>query len=153
MATYFFDSSALVKRYAREVGTAWMLGLFRRATRHRLYVARITGVEVTAALTRKARGKHITMDEATRARTRIQRELERRFHIVEITPALLDEATTLATTHGLRGYDAVQLAAALAANHRRIARRLAPLVLVTADLDLIAAGAAEGLMVDDPNTH
>lgn len=153
MATYFFDSSALVKRYAREAGTAWMLGLFRRAAGHRLYVARITGVEVAAALARKARGKHITTDAAARARTRLQRELEQRFYIVEITPALLAEATTLATTCGLRGYDAVQLATALAANRRRIARNLAPLVLVAADIELLAAGAAEGLATDDPNNH
>ncbi len=153
MATYFFDSSALVKRYAREAGTAWMLGLFRRAAGHRLYVARITGVEVTAALARKARGKHITMDAATRARMRLQRELEQRFYIVEITPGLLDEAMMLATTHGLRGYDAVQMAAALTANRRRIARNLAPLVLVTADTELLTAGTAEGLATDDPNNH
>lgn len=56
MAAYFLDSSALVKRYARETGTAWMLSLFRTGARHRLYVSRITGVEVAAALTRKLCG-------------------------------------------------------------------------------------------------
>ena len=58
-----------------------------------------------------------------------------------------------ARTHGPRGYDAVQLAAALAATRRRVARHLAPLTLITADLDLLAAGATEGLLTDDPNTH
>ena len=62
-------------------------------------------------------------------------------------------AMTMARAHGLRGYDAVQLAAALYANGRRVARKLAPLVFVTADTSLLAAGATEGLTTEDPNTH
>jgi predicted nucleic acid-binding protein len=57
VAAYFFDTSALVKRYAREMGTAWVLSLFRRVAGHRLYATRITGVEAAAALTRKRRGR------------------------------------------------------------------------------------------------
>ncbi len=49
MAAYFFDSSAIVKRYVRETGTAWV----RRMTRHgrpdRIYLARITAVETASA--------------------------------------------------------------------------------------------------------
>ncbi len=43
---------------------------------------------------------------------------------------------TAARKHGLRGYDAVQLAAAIHANNRRVARKLTPLVFVTADSSL-----------------
>ena len=50
MAAYFFDSSAIVKRYVQETGTAWV----RRVTRHgrpdRIYLARITAVETTSAV-------------------------------------------------------------------------------------------------------
>ncbi len=73
MAAYFFDSSALVKRYAKETGTGWMLSLFRRATRHGFYAARITRVEVTSALTRKNRGGHLTSEALTRALARLRR--------------------------------------------------------------------------------
>ena len=52
MAVYFFDSSAIVKRYVREVGSAWVLGITDPAASHHLYVARIAGVEVVSALTR-----------------------------------------------------------------------------------------------------
>jgi predicted nucleic acid-binding protein len=153
VAAYFLDSSALVKRYARETGTAWMIGLFRRAAGHRLYVARITGVEVAAALTRKRRGAHLTADEATRALARLRRDLSQRLRIVEITSALLTDAMALAEKHGLRGYDAVQLGALLEANHERLRQNLSPLMLVAADNELLAAGVAEGLMTDDPNNH
>ncbi len=153
MAAYFLDTSALVKRYSRETGTAWMLGLFRRAAGHRLYVVRITGVEAAAALTRKRRGSHITPVEATRALARLRRDINERLRIVEVTPALLTDAMTLTEKHGLRGYDAVQLAGVLEANFERVRVRLAPLTLIAADLDLLAAGAAEGLTTDNPNNH
>jgi uncharacterized protein len=48
----------------------------------------------------------------------------------------------------LRGYDAVQLAAAL-----EIHFQIPSLTLLSAGVDLNAAAAAEGLSVDDPNTH
>ena len=60
---------------------------------------------------------------------------------------------TLATKHALRGYDAVQLAAALEANDERIANELSPLALISADDELNAAAKAEGLTVEDPNDY
>jgi predicted nucleic acid-binding protein len=153
MAAYFLDASALVKRYARETGTAWMIGLFRRAAGHRLYVARITGVEVAAALTRKRRGNHLTASAGARALARLRRDLGQRLRIVEITPALLADAIDIAEKHGLRGYDAVQFAAMLEANNERLGLGLSPLTLVTADDELLAVGASERLMIDNPNTH
>lgn len=153
MAAYYLDSSALVKRYARETGTAWIIGLFRRAAGHRLYVGRITGVEVAAALTRKRRGGHLTNNEAARALARLRRDLGGRLRIVEITSALLTYAISLAEQHDLRGYDAVQLAAMLEANGERVRLKLAPLTLIAADAELLAAGAAAGLITDDPNAH
>lgn len=36
MVAYFFDSSALVKRYARETGTAWVLSVVGPEAAHAL---------------------------------------------------------------------------------------------------------------------
>ena len=52
MAVYFFDSSALVKRYAQETGTAWAQMI---AARNYVFLARITQVEVIAAIERRKR--------------------------------------------------------------------------------------------------
>ena len=41
MAVYFFDSSALVKRYVQETGTAWVLGICNPTANAPLYIARI----------------------------------------------------------------------------------------------------------------
>ena len=56
MAVFFFDSSALVKRYAKEPGSAWVRGLTQPKAAHTLYIARITAIEITSAITRKLRG-------------------------------------------------------------------------------------------------
>ena len=60
MAALFFDSSALVKRYASETGTNWIFSLVRPSANNRLYLARITGVEVVAALTKRMRVGSLT---------------------------------------------------------------------------------------------
>ena len=46
MAVYFFDSSAIIKRYLSERGTAWVIGIADPAAGNRIYVSRIAGVEV-----------------------------------------------------------------------------------------------------------
>lgn len=53
MAAYFFDSSALAKRFIRETGTAFVLSLWRPSAHHAIYAARLTEVEVCAALARR----------------------------------------------------------------------------------------------------
>ena len=57
MAGYFVDSSALVKRYVNETGSVWLSGLVAPSAGNDIYIARITTVEVIAALTRRARGE------------------------------------------------------------------------------------------------
>lgn len=56
MAAYFFDSSALAKRFIRETGTAFVLSLWRPSANHAIYAARLTEVEVCAALARRHKG-------------------------------------------------------------------------------------------------
>ena len=60
---------------------------------------------------------------------------------------------TLAEQHGLRGYDAVQLAAALGLHAVRHMGGLPPMTFVSADSDLNTAAQTEGLIVDDPIAH
>jgi hypothetical protein len=50
---YFFDSSAIVKRYVAELGSSWVFQLLDPAQGNRIYLARLTGVEVVAGLTRR----------------------------------------------------------------------------------------------------
>lgn len=149
MAAHYFDSSALVKRYVREDGTAWVRTLTHRRTGHQIFLGRITIVEVTSAVARRRAGGHISAAKATSLLSRFRKHVAGRYTILEITPGLLADAATLANKLELRAYDAVQLAAALELN--RISQ--GGLVLVSADQALNDAARLEGLSVEDPRVH
>lgn len=153
MAAYFFDTSALVKRYASETGTAWVFRLVRPATANRLYLTRITGAEVVSALTRRERAGRLGGRATTKALARFEREFANRYAAIEVSAKLVSGAMKLARTYALRGYDAVQLAAALEVHHPRSAAEAGALILICADDALNAAAVAEGLAVDNPNHH
>jgi hypothetical protein len=53
MDVYFCDASGIAKRYLQETGTAWVQSLADPAAGNRIYLARITGVEVISAVTRR----------------------------------------------------------------------------------------------------
>jgi hypothetical protein len=148
----FFDSSGLVKRYVNEIGTAWVNSIVDPALGNQFHLASITGVEVVSAITRQGRSGNLSAAATAAALTQFRREFATMFRIVDLSPALIAHAMTLAETHALRGYDAVQLAAALQVNAQSLALGL-PFFLISADADLNAAALAEGLPVDDPSLH
>ena len=137
-----------MKRYVQEIGTVWVRALTASGTGNFFYLARITDVEVTAALARRRGQPGLSVVQAVAALRQFRRDFGQDYRVVEITVALLQRAAQLADTHALRGYDAVQLAVALDVHARDQA-----LVLVSADAELNAAATAEGLRVEDPNTH
>ncbi|HEX8202862.1 MAG TPA: type II toxin-antitoxin system VapC family toxin [Isosphaeraceae bacterium] len=152
MAIYFFDTSALVKRYVNEVGSAWVDGLIDPAAGHSARVASITGVEVVSAIARRERRGSISPTDAATVRADFRYDFANLYQVTVITPAIVTRAMTLAELHAIRGFDAVQLAVALEVAAECLALGLA-LTLVSADAELNAAARAEGLAVEDPNAH
>jgi predicted nucleic acid-binding protein len=151
MADYYFDSSALVKRYINETGSAWICGLFDPSLKHEAFIAAITPVEIVAAITRRARGRTIVQVDAVTACTQFRADLQTGYQVVELTDALLTQAMSLAEAYALRGYDAVQLAAALAINALCVQNELPPLIFISADGELNAVAAGRGLAIENPN--
>jgi predicted nucleic acid-binding protein len=153
MAVLYADSSALAKRYLAEVGTVWVQALLDPASGNEVYVARISHTELIAAITRRERGRTISATDATIARADFRADFAARYHPVEVTEVRVEEASLLAEKHGLRGYDAVQLACAMAIDAMYRMGGLPPITLISADAELNAAAAAEGLATEDPNVH
>jgi predicted nucleic acid-binding protein len=104
----FLDSSAPAKRCVQEDWTSWVRGLTHRATANPIYLARITAVEVTAAVARRRKGKSLSSTQASSILSRFRKRLAARYTLLEMTPAVLAEAMKLANSHELRAYDAVQ---------------------------------------------
>jgi predicted nucleic acid-binding protein len=55
MPFYQCDASGLVKRYADEVGSAWVRAIVDSASAHIISITDITRAEVTSAFARRAR--------------------------------------------------------------------------------------------------
>lgn len=154
MTTYFLDSSAIVKRYLPESGTPWIRRLCDPAAGDAIILGAITAVEVAAALAarhRAAGGNAGTAHDDALAL--FLRHYGDEYAIIDLDHAILAQAITLPQRHRLRGYDAVQLATALAADRALRAAGVAPPIFIAADRDLLAAARGEGLAVDDPQLH
>ncbi len=110
--TVFADSSAPVKLYADEDGA----DLVRRVP---LFVVSVVArVEVPAALWRKSRTAQLSTEDAgilVSAFTADWGDPSGSFLPIALRPHVLERAASSTAAHGLRAYDAVQLACALAA--------------------------------------
>lgn len=157
MASYYLDTSALVKRYAREQGSAWVRALADPDARHALYTIRLTGPELVAALARKARTGEMTGANASDAIRAFRADWDgrgrTRYRILAAGAIATQRAMDLVERHGLRGYDATHLAVALIVADVRRRQGLPALIFVSADNGQRQAAAAEGLPVDDPNAR
>jgi len=153
VTTYFLDSSALVKRYAVETGTAWVNRLCDPANHHTILIANVTIVEVAAALASKQRSREITSEAYGQVMQDFIRDAATHYRVLGVDQHVITIGVDLTRRQKLRGYDAVQLAVALVVNSALIGQQLAPLTFVCADQDLLSAANHEGLRTDDPNLH
>lgn len=151
MGAYFLDSSAAVKVYVAERGTAWLRELVRPANAHEFFLVFISPVEIAAAIFRRAGPGGPSAADAATALRDLRRDLAQTYQLIEITGQLVDLGMALAERHHLRGYDCVQLAGALYAAAARGAGGLSPITLISADVELNAAARTEGLEVENPN--
>lgn len=153
MKVYFFDSRSIVKHYVQERDSSWVISVASAATNNLIYRAHITGVEVVSAITRRARSYSLSPSDPAILLSDFRYDFANQYRIIEITSALIASAMVLAETHALRGYDAIQLVAALEVNAIYRALGVPTLTMVSADTELNTAALAEGLIVEDPNAY
>lgn len=162
MALYFFETSALVKRYAQEMGTTWVQIITDPQAQHKLYIAEITGVEAIAAIKKKERegikSGGISKADATNAIKMFRHDFTNQYKTFEVTFGIISRAMDLTEKHKLRAYDAVQLAVALEIDSQlkamtAIAAAIPTVIIVSSDKELNTAAIAEGLTLEDPETY
>lgn len=152
MTTYYLDSSALVKRYAVEIGTAWVRMLCEQAD-NVIAVALFGLAEVAAAVNGKLRGKAIDSATSDAILNDLKADAVAQYSLLDVDQFVVDEAMDLTGRHRLRGYDAIHLASALRLNRALTELQLPPLILVSADGDLLKAAQGEHLAIENPNEH
>lgn len=133
----YFDTSALVPLIIDKPATDLCNRIWNESTR--VLSVRLLYPEARAALARAERMGRLTRRQLTAAVVELDLIINEVDHI-EISADLAHAAGELAQAHGLRGYDAVHLAAAIATVD-------GDLVMVTGDVGLAAAAAAIGITV------
>jgi uncharacterized protein len=136
----YFDTSAIVPLLVHEPTTDHCARLWNEATR--IVCARLVYPEACAALARAVRIQRLTSAQMVAATAELD-DLVDQVDFIEITENLAVVAGRLAQQHGLRGYDAVHLAAGVTiADH--------DVVFATGDGDLADAATASGLATAVP---
>lgn len=107
--TLYLDASAIVKRYVAESDSHAVASLISKADT--VGTAAISRAEVSAAFAKAVRMKALTHAEASSALQVFTTDWDNLIRL-QITEVLIARAAALAWDHGLRGYDAVHLAAA-----------------------------------------
>ena len=152
MANYFLDSSAIVKHYQAEVGTAEVDRVLNESnSRH--FIALLAVVEVQSAFVGKAREGHLSLAELDAVRQQFLDDItQRRFQVVRMNDFHYRQAARLMRQYGpqpgqprLRTLDALQLAVAL-----EVRQQTQLDAFVSADEDLCSAAASEQLVVFNP---
>jgi predicted nucleic acid-binding protein len=149
MGKYFFDTSALVKRYQPEQGTDVVDDLFADDTSSFL-ISRLAIVETISALALKVRSGDLPLANYTVARKSFLGDVsQRKLNVVRMLVRHYRTAERLIDRHGLsrrfRTLDALQLSVALDLHSRGLAE-----AFVCADVVLCALAEVEGLAALNP---
>ncbi len=136
----YLDASALVKRYVTEPGSAEVKEAIAQA--ELIGTALISRAEVAAALAKAVRIQALIREEATSSLRAFRNEWPDLIRI-QLTELVVARADAFAWEYGLRGYDAVHLAAAALWQDAMGAR----VTLATFDRALWTAGSRAGLAV------
>lgn len=111
MTFAYFDTSALIKRYVREAGSAQVVALLRR---HDVLSSAITPVEIMSALGRRRRDRDLSEAAFTATVNRVRSE---RLHweLIEVGETVLSRAEEIVQgSVPMRSLDAVHIASLMA---------------------------------------
>jgi predicted nucleic acid-binding protein len=158
MATYYFDTSALVKLYVAETGSGWVDDLVNARDsdgrpEHVIALSKIALVEVAAAVARRGRLGQLDPGRSEMLLAAFLADCATRFFTLAVLDDQLRLGITLTQRQPLRGYDAVHLSTALDLQRHLRDAGLAGVTFVSADATLCAVAQAEGMATEDPNAH
>lgn len=145
MVHFFFDTSALAKRYADEPGTEVVDRLVESETTT-VVITSLTIVELASALQRKQNRGSLSESAVDGLLTAFFRESLEDFTIVALDETRFERALDLVLTDDLRTLDSLQLAAAI-----DVSADLES-VFVCSDRELATVADAHGLETIDPTS-
>ena len=145
MASFYFDTSALIKFYIEEEGTAQILHLAETLDGDQIVVLDVTLLESRSAVRRREREGDISGPDANRILKQIDQDASSLYLVQPLSSAVIEEAARLSDLHPLKAYDALQLAGCLVIRHS-----MPPVTFVCADVRLCKVSGLEGLTTLNP---
>jgi predicted nucleic acid-binding protein len=145
MKFYFFDTSALVKRYHSEKGTEAIDRIFSENDKA-VVISSICITEMVSALSRKKEEKAISKEDLDAALSRFFHDAIKEFLILELDDGHIKDSIVLVLKRSLRTLDALQLAVAIGL------KDVNP-VFVCADKKLVSVAEKEGLKAINPENQ
>lgn len=152
MYHFYFDASALVKRYTREVGSDRVIFLFENVPLNRLRCLTLGAAEVFWVCVRKKNDGRITPHEFTHAVVNLTREVTSDasdFYTAPVPDSLVWESLNLVETYSINSTDAMVLRSAIE-TAVELNSTDDTLVLVASDQRLLRAASNEGLLIFNP---
>ena len=124
-----------------------------RSQGHGLYIAQAALVEVVASICRKAREQHMPLNERDSTISDFRRDVQNSYSVWMVDTILYTAAGDLCRSHRLRGYDAIQLACAIAVHRDVLIAQSPEFFFVSADNGLLAIADAVGFRSENPNNY
>ena len=152
MYHFYFDASALAKRYTDEVGSDKIDFFFDNVPLERLSCLTLGAIEVFWICVRKRNDNRITSHQFERTTTHLRHEVinnQSGFKTISVPDSLVWDSIRLIERYSLNSVDAMVLRSALdtATELRSTDDKL---VLVASDQRLLRAAHAEGLQIFNP---
>jgi predicted nucleic acid-binding protein len=149
----YLDTSAVVKLYASEAGSGWLRSLLASSDPPAVLISHLTLVEATCAFARRRREGGLTATDHARVLAAFDHDAAYRYFVLDVLAEVVQTAKEMANRQPLRALDAIHLATAWLANSQLVQAGLSPVTFVCADSILLAIAEAEGLVVENPNSH
>ncbi|MCS4542324.1 MAG: type II toxin-antitoxin system VapC family toxin [Euryarchaeota archaeon] len=148
MATFYFDTSAIVKRYRKEIGSEILDKIFERKE-HAFTISFWSVLEFIVAFSTRMRREGLSREAFNAVVSRFLKDVLDRFAITTVNDELVASATPLAVEHALPSADCLQLASVI-----HMKKALEPikeeLILICSDKELCRAAEKEGIEFIDP---
>ncbi len=102
MTVYYLDTSGLIKRYVKEIGSEWMRQLFQPELNHFFITCRLTMPEVYSALSRRLREGSVSKATYVTNVRAFENDSISKYRYIELTLDIVNMSRQLLEQHPLR---------------------------------------------------
>lgn len=147
MALYFFDSSALAKRFVHEQGSVWVRETTASVSSHLIQISLLTVAEIASALARRYCEGSLSITERDRLFGAFLVECARSYLLLRVEEDTIERAVALMNRYPLRTADSIQVSTARLLSQTLNSAQVGQVIVASADDRVLHAASQEGLPI------